>query len=256
MKDMKVILLQTDIEWANPASNVRQADEIIDRYPDGDLFILPEMFSTGLCTQPKGIAEPADCPTVEWMKRKAQERHCAIAGSIAIEQDGRYYNRFHFVHPDGRTDCYDKHHLFTYGGEDKQFTPGTERVIVNFRGIRILLQICYDLRFPVFARNRKDYDMILYVASWPIPRIEVWKTLIRARAIENQCYVAAVNRTGNDPYCQYNGGSAVIDPYGRTLAACREGVADQAAADIDLPLLEAFREKFPVLEDADSFTLD
>ena len=250
---MKTILLQTDIEWANPVANVRQADAIIDRYPDGDLFILPEMFSTGFCTQPQGIAEPADCDTVAWMKRKAAERQCAIAGSIAIEQDGRFYNRFHFVHPDGQVDCYDKHHLFTYGGEHKQFTPGTERVIVRHDGVRILLQICYDLRFPVFARNRKDYDMILYVASWPIPRIEVWKTLLRARAIENQCFVAAVNRTGHDPYCQYNGGSAVIDPYGKTLAACADGTACEAMADIDLTVLEAFREKFPVLDDADPF---
>lgn len=253
---MKVILLQTDIEWANPVQNVRQAELMMEQQAEGDLFILPEMFSTGFCTQPKGIAEPADCATLAWMKRKAQERQCAIAGSIAIEEDGRFFNRFHFVCPDGRVVCYNKHHLFTFGGEDKQFTPGRERVVVDYRGVRILLQVCYDLRFPVFARNRKDYDMIIYIASWPVPRIEAWKTLIRARAIENQCYVAAVNRTGNDPYCQYNGGTALIDPWGRTLAACPDGETGVAVADIDLQALEAFRQKFPVLDDADFFTLD
>lgn len=254
---MKVIIMQTDICWAHPAQNVKTANKIIDNYPEGDLFILPEMFSTGFCIQPKGIAEPADnLTTLQWMKKKAAERNCAIAGSIAIEEDGKYYNRFHFVHPDGKVECYNKRHLFTYGGEDKLFTAGHERVIVEFRGVRILLQICYDLRFPVWARNRNDYDMIVYVANWPIPRIEAWKALVRARAIENQCYVAAVNRTGNDPYCQYNGASAVINPYGETIAACTEGQPSEAVAEIDMKSLNDFRKKFPVLNDADSFTLN
>ena len=159
------------------------------------------------------------------------------------------------VHPDGQVQWYDKKHLFTYGGEHKSFTAGAERVIVNFRGVRILLQVCYDLRFPVWARNRKDYDMILYVASWPTPRVDAWNILLRARAIENQCYVVAVNRVGEDPACQYCGGSAVIDPYGHTLAACEDNKSCTAEATIDMDVLEAFRKKFPVLDDADPYQI-
>lgn len=252
---MKIAILQTNINWGNPSANVENADAIIDRLGPADLYVLPEMFSTGFCTLPKGIAEPTDCDSLRWMKKKAAEKGCALAGSIATEDNGRFYNRFYFVHPDGRVDAYDKKHLFTYGGEDKHFTAGNSRVIVNYKGLRILLQVCYDLRFPVWARNRNEYDMILYVASWPTSRLEAWKTLLRARAIENQCFVAGVNRVGEDPNCKYSGGSAIIDPYGQTLAACQDGVASTAVAEIDLQALEAFRKKFPVLNDADDFQL-
>lgn len=253
---MRIAILQTNINWGNPSANVENADEIIEHLGPADLYVLPEMFSTGFCTVPKGIAESTDCDTLQWMKRKAAAKGCALAGSIATEENGRYYNRFYFVHPDGRVDAYNKKHLFTYGGEDKHFTAGNQRVIVNYMGVRILLQVCYDLRFPVWARNRKEYDMILYVASWPTSRLEAWKTLLRARAIENQCYVVGVNRVGEDPNCSYSGGSAVIDSYGRTLAACEDGKAATAVADVDIEALEAFRKKFPVLNDADAFQLD
>lgn len=253
---MKTVILQTDIRWASPEENTRRADELMAQYRDADLFVLPEMFSTGFCTAPEGVAEPADCGTLRWMKRKAAELECAVAGSIATEDGGKYYNRFYFVFPDGRTEWYDKKHLFTYGGEQKYYTPGSGRTVVSFRGVRFLLQVCYDLRFPVWSRNRGDYDAVLYVASWPASRAEVWKTLLRARAIENQCYVVAVNRVGKDPYCTYSGGSAVIDPYGHTLAVCEDGKEESAEAVIDMDVLHAFRKKFPVLDDADSFTLD
>ena len=206
---MKVIILQTDICWANPEANRVHLDEMLDAQSGADLYVFPEMFSTGFCTQPEGVAEPADSETLQWMKRKAKEKDCALAGSIAVEEEGKYYNRFYFVTPDGQVRWYNKKHLFTYGGEDKHYTPGNERVVASFRGVRFLLEVCYDLRFPVWSRNRGDYDAILYVASWPTPRVEAWKALLRARAIENQCYVIAVNRTGKDPYCDYCGGSAV-----------------------------------------------
>ena len=193
---------------------------------------------------------------MEWMRRTADERGCAIAGSIAVEEKGRYYNRFFFVKPSGQTEWYDKRHLFTYGGEHHTYTPGSQRTVVEWRGMRFLLQVCYDLRFPVWSRNRGDYDVALYVASWPTPRVEAWKALLRARAIENQCYVVAVNRVGEDPSCQYCGGSAVIDPYGKTLAACEDGCACEAEAVIDIDVLEDFRKKFPVLGDADAFRLE
>ena len=150
---MKITILQRNIEWANPQANIARADEAISCLLDADLFVLPEMFSTGFCTQPEGIAESADSETLHWMKRKAAERNCAIAGSVAVCENGNYYNRFYFVHPDGAVQHYDKKHLFTFGGEHKRFTAGTERVVVNFRGVRILLEVCYDLRFPVWSRN-------------------------------------------------------------------------------------------------------
>lgn len=255
MKDMKIVILQTDIYWANPKKNLECAEEMLKKYAEVDLFVLPEMFSTGFCTQPQGIAEPVESESLVWMKRVAAERNCAIAGSVAIEDGGKFFNRFYFVHPDGLVQSYDKKHLFTYGGEHKQFTPGTERVIVSYKGVRFLMQICYDLRFPVWSRNRGDYDVALYVASWPVPRIEAWKALLRARAIENQCYVVAVNRVGEDPNCSYCGGSEVINPYGKTIAVCEDYKVCGAEAVIDMDVLEDFRKKFPVLNDADDFCL-
>ena len=248
---MKVTILQRDIEWANPVLNVQRAEEAIDRNAGADLYVLPEMFSTGFCTQPEGIAESCDSDTLKWMKRKATEIDAAIAGSVAVEQEGKYYNRFYFVKPDGSVTYYDKKHLFTYGGEHLRFTAGEERVVVEWRDVRILLEVCYDLRFPIWARNRGDYDMILYVASWPTPRVAAWSSLLVARAIENQCYVAGVNRVGTDPACEYCGGSVIIDPYGRTIASCADNTECEATAEVDMVALEAFREKFTVLKDAD-----
>ena len=248
---MKITILQRDIEWANPALNVSRADEAIDRNPGSDIYVLPEMFSTGFCTNPEGIAENDNSETLQWMKRKAAAIDAAIAGSVAIGKDGKFFNRFYFVKPNGEVTHYDKKHLFTYGGEHKRFTAGDKRVVVEFRGVRILLEICYDLRFPIWSRNHGDYDMILYVASWPTPRVAAWSALLVARAIENQCYVAGVNRVGTDPACQYCGGSVVIDPYGKTIASCADNQECEASAEIDIEALEAFRQKFPVLNDAD-----
>ncbi|MGL5937844.1 MAG: amidohydrolase [Phocaeicola sp.] len=252
---MRVTLLQQDIEWASPTINIARADAKIDSLPPADLYVLPEMFTTGFCTEPKGIAEPLNNHSLTWMKRKAKEKNCAIAGSIATEEKGCYYNRFHFVYPNGEVKSYDKHHLFTYGGEHLNFTAGDERVIVEWKGVRILLQICYDLRFPVYARNRNDYDMILYVASWPSSRIAAWNTLLHARAIENQCYVAGVNRVGSDPACQYSGGTLLIGPYGEDIAVCPTNIESEISGEVDCAELQAFRTKFPVLKDGDKFEI-
>ena len=248
---MKVTILQQDMVWEDVAENIRRADASIDSAPISDLYVLPEMFSTGFCTEPEGLAEPLDGPAVTWMKAKAFAKDAAIAGSVAVAENGKYYNRFYFVTPDGTVRHYDKKHLFTYGGEHEYFTAGSERVVVQFKGVRILLEVCYDLRFPVWSRNHGDYDMILYVASWPTVRVGAWKALLVARAIENQCYVAGVNRVGADPYNAYSGGSMVIDPYGKTLAEPEDGVESVASAEIDMDVLEAFRKKFPVLDDSD-----
>lgn len=255
--DMKINLIQADIVWANPKANRERAEGMMRSLEKADLYILPEMFSTGFATQPEGIAENMEegsCDSLEWMKKMAEELDAAVAGSIAVrEGDGRFYNRFCFVRPDGGCTFYDKHHLFTYGGEHHRYTAGRDRVVAEFRGVRFLLQICYDLRFPVFARNKADepYDAIIYVASWPTPRVGAWMALQKARAIENQCYVCAVNRVGEDPSCQYSGGTLMTDPYGNVVAQCPMGEESAVSAEMDMEALAAFREKFPVLEDAD-----
>lgn len=248
---MNIVVLQRDIVWAQPAENCSRCMEAIERNPGADLYVLPEMFSTGFCTNPEGVAETMDSDTLKWMKDTAAKNDAAVAGSVAVTDGERYFNRFYFVKPDGTVAHYDKKHLFTYGGEHHRFTAGEERVVVEWRGVRILLEVCYDLRFPVWARNRGDYDMILYVASWPTPRVAAWSALLVARAIENQCYVAGVNRVGTDPACEYCGGTVVIDPYGKTIAECPMGEESEVSAVIDMDALAAFRQKFPVLEDRD-----
>ena len=248
---MKITILQRDIVWGEPAINIERADKAISENAGADLYILPEMFSTGFCTLPEGIAE-SEGLSLEWLKAKAAAMNAAIAGSVATEEQGKYYNRFYFVKPDGSVEYYDKRHLFTYGGEHNHYTAGDKRVVVEWRGVRILLEVCYDLRFPIWSRNRGDYDMIIYVASWPTPRVEAWKALLVARAIENQCYVAGVNRVGDDPNCTYSGGSSIINPYGRHMAICADNCECEVSAEIDMEALEAFREKFPVLKDADN----
>ena len=251
---MRITILQQDIAWGDPKENCSRAENVIRQYPGSDLYVLPEMFSTGFATKPQGIAE-RDSYSLSWMKRTAHDTRAAIAGSIAVEEGGRFYNRFCFVKPDGSVAIYDKHHLFTYGGEDKEFTAGGERVVVEWKGFRILLEICYDLRFPVWSRNRGDYDLIIYVASWPTTRQSAWDALLRARAIENQCFLVGVNRVGKDPACEYAGGSVVLDAFGETIAACEKGKECTATAEINMDTLLAFREKFPVLNDADDFSI-
>jgi predicted amidohydrolase len=256
---MKINLLQLDLDWADPEKNRNKAEEMMKTIEKADVYILPEMFSTGFATAPEGIAESwinNSCSSHQWMQSIAKDLDAAIVGSIAVrEEDGRYYNRLCFVRPDGQTTFYDKHHLFTFGGEHLRYTAGDMRVVAEFRGFKFLLQICYDLRFPVFARNKADeaYDAVIYVASWPTPRVDAWLSLLKARAIENQCYVCAVNRVGKDPSCEYSGGTQLIDPYGRLVAACPMSEVASVCGKLDKDALYAFREKFPVLNDADAF---
>lgn len=248
---MKLTLLQTDIAWGAPEMNTARAEALMDSHPGSDLYLLPEMFSTGFATSPEGIAEQPEGHTVAWMRRTAEQRRCALCGSLAIREGDRFYNRLYFVKPDGTVETYDKRHLFTYGGEHLHYTAGTSRLVVEWQGVRILPLICYDLRFPVWSRNRGEYDLLIYVANWPVPRRRVWDTLLRARAIENQCYVAAVNRVGSDPSCTYNGGSCLIDAYGRDTVSCPDDLVCAVTAELDLERLSAFRAKFPVLQDGD-----
>lgn len=253
---MKILLLQTDIRWQSPAENRFRAQELIAASPVADLIVLPEMFTTGFVTAPEGAVEPANTDTLKWMRTVADTQNAAVAGSVATEENGRYYNRFYFVRPDGTYAVYNKRHLFTFAGEDRHYDAGRERVIVEWQGWRILLQVCYDLRFPVFSRNRGDYDMILYVANWPTVRIHPWNTLLRARAIENVCYVAGVNRTGEDPFVSYSGGTALVDFKGETAAEAAWNSEEAVFFEADKKALMDFRQKFPALNDTDDFTLE
>jgi predicted amidohydrolase len=239
-----------EIAWGNAAVNMQHAEQMMESQKDVDLFVLPEMFTSGFCMNPNKIADRKG-DVLNWMKKMSQKHNAAIAGSVAIVDDEHYFNRFYFVHPNGDYDAYDKRHLFSFAGEDKCYTPGDKRTIVVYKGWRILLQVCYDLRFPVWSRNHKEYDLMIYVANWPESRIEAWKTLLKARAIENQCYVIGVNRVGEDPKVKYSGCSRVIDAYGRVMINCATDEECRFSTELNMEELLQFRKKFPVLEDAD-----
>ena len=254
---MRITLLQTAPEWGNPEKSLDDARRMLMGSKPTDLIVLPEMFSTGFAPSPSEVAEPEDGQSLAWMKELATRRGCAVAGSVPVHVEGTYRNRFYFVYPDGNVRFYDKHHLFTFSGEHLQYTPGQERVIVEHEGFRILLQVCYDLRFPIFSRNRivagqPDFDLILYVASWPQQRIEAWDALLRARAVENVCFVAGVNRVGKDPENLFSGHTSLFGPNGELISICKERVLDIIETEIKKSYLDRFRETFPSLNDADS----
>lgn len=247
-----------DIAWEQPEANRKEAERLMLSAEKSDLYVLPEMWNTGVTTEPMGIAENENGETLQWMQRMADQLDAAIAGSLAVHlPDGTYRNRLYFVTPSvvgsplSVVQYYDKHHLFSYGGETEHYTPGDERVTTEWRGVRFRLCTCYDLRFPLWLRNRDDYEALICVASWPQVRMLAWKVLLAARAIENQCYVLGVNRIGKDPYCEYSGGSAVVDPFG-VATSCPEGEPSVLTQTLDLKRLKAFRQKFPVLKEMDS----
>ena len=255
---LTVALLQTDIALTSAEENVRRALHLMDRTPGADLYVLPEMWGTGFNPRP-GIREQEEAAqALTWMAAEAANRQCAVAGSLPVfdKAGNKWRNRFYFITPNG-TFHYDKRHLFAPGGEAENYTAGTRRTVVEWRGWRILLQVCYDLRFPVFARNRDEYDFALYVANWPASRQEVWRVLLRARAIENQCYVAGVNRVGTDMFgTTYAGGTELIDAKGNVVAATNDAGHEEAVCtQLDIDGLRRFRQKFPVLADADDFQL-
>lgn len=257
IRPMRIILLQTAPTWGDPGRSREDARRMLMGTPKADLVVLPEMFSTGFVTEPEGVAEPEEGDSLRWMREYARSKSCAVAGSVSVRlSDGTYRNRFYFVFPDGHFQFYDKHHLFTYAGEHEHYTAGQERVIVEHAGFRILLQVCYDLRFPVFSRNRlldgrPEYDLILYVASWPQQRVDAWDGLLKARAIENVCFVAGVNRVGKDPGNLYSGHTSLFGPRGELLSTCKENRIDIIEYELKQSVLDHFRESFPALKDAD-----
>lgn len=255
---MKVTIIQLDIAWGNPEENIKRIECLMAQQPESDLYVLPEMWSTGFATEPSDIAEEEiSSISLAWMKSTARKKQCAICGSLAVKTiNGIYKNRHYFIN--GRTSVvsyYDKHHLFRYGGEDRYYEPGVEHTIVNYMGFRLLLLTCYDLRFPVWSRYafQLQYDAIIVVANWPESRQNAWHILTRSRAIENQAYLIACNRVGNDAYSHYRGMSAVISPIGKTLAACPANEPSTASFSLDLESLRQKREKFQVLEDRDIY---
>jgi predicted amidohydrolase len=256
MSTLNVSLVQSKLEWQDPGQNLANFSELLSNHDTStDLFVLPEMFSTGFTMQAQAHAERMDGRSVTWMAETAQAIGAAICGSLIIEEGGRYFNRFVLAQADGRLDFYDKRHLFRLAGEHEHYAPGVLQSTFRLNGWRIRPMVCYDLRFPVWSRNRDDYDLLIYVANWPDRRHQAWETLIRARAIENLAFVAAVNRTGTDGNdVRHIGGSAIIDYLGNYLASAGEAPGI-FPAELDMDGLSKFREKFPFHVDADSFTL-
>lgn len=256
-EQLHITLIQPDIAWEDKAANLHQYETLLDGISGAKhVVVLPEMFTTGFSMAPERLAEPMDGKTVTWMADMAIKHRCILTGSLIIEEEGKYYNRMLWVQPDGRIGFYDKRHLFAYAKEDQHYTRGETRLITSVNGWRINLQVCYDLRFPVWARNQGDeYDILLYVANWPQQRSLAWKTLLQARAIENMCYVVGVNRVGVDGKDNhYTGDSSVFGPLGEMMWQCSGEVACHTVT-LDKSKLKDTRAHLPFLQDADKFML-
>ncbi len=257
-QNLEVALIQSHLAWENPVQNRAHFTNKINAIQDKvDLIILPEMFSTGFTMNAANVAETMQGDTMLWLIEMASKKDCAIAGSIIIKENDQYFNRFLFVLPDGNFEYYDKHQLFTLAKEQEVFTAGQNEVIISYKGWKIKPQICYDLRFPVWARNTNEYDVLLYVASWPKPRVNAWDTLLKARAIENMCYCIGVNRIGLDGKgYEYNGHSSIYDVLGNSIPD--ENPIERETiiyATLDKSHIQTTRKKLPFLNDADTFKL-
>lgn len=252
---LKIALIQADLVWENPTENRNRFQEKIMAISDTiDLIILPEMFTTGFSMTPENIAETMEGNTVNWMLKLAKEKNCAITGSIIITENNNYYNRLLFVHPSGKIESYDKKHTFTLAGEHEVYTAGKTKNIIDYKGWKICPLICYDLRFPVWARNTENYDLLLYVASWPKPRIEAWDSLLKARAIENMSYTIGVNRVGVDANnYEYNGNSVAYDMLGNCIDKKNNNEEVSIIIELDKESQLKVRNRFRFLEDQDNF---
>jgi predicted amidohydrolase len=254
---LRITMIQAPVVWENIPANLARFESLIRRAGgETDVAVLPEMFTTGFSMNVEALAEGMDGITAGTLKAWAAEYRMAIAGSFMVREGNRYYNRAFFVTPRGETFCYDKRHLFSMAGEDRRFTAGTGHTILSYRGWNICLQICYDLRFPVWSRNvRNAYDLLIYVANWPEARAGAWLTLLPARAVENLAYVCAVNRTGTDGAAEYRGRSAVYSPTGEIMANAGDCPETLCTATLGKGPLERLRSRFPAWQDADIFTL-
>ncbi|MHB0756535.1 amidohydrolase [Polaribacter sp. M15] len=255
--ELRVVGIQADLVWENPTQNLAFFDEKIRSLPkETDLVVLPEMFTTGFTMEPKNVAEKMNGNAVSWMIKMAQENNLALTGSLVIEDDNNYYNRLIFVHPSGKIETYDKRHSFTLAGEDKAYTSGNKKLIIAYKGWKICPLICYDLRFPVWARNTENYDLLIFVANWPVKRIKAWDTLLKARAIENMCYVIGVNRTGIDANnYEYSGSSLIVDYLGDVLSDVSKNKIGMIEATLNKNNQQKIREKLGFLNDKDDFNI-
>lgn len=260
MSELLITGIQSAIHWEDAAANLRMFEEKIAQIPEKtELVILPEMFSTGFSMQSARLAEPMDGRTVQWMKEIAQKKNIILAGSAIIEEAGNYYNRFLWVLPNGTIGYYDKRHLFAFAGEHAHYTAGNRKLVAAVKGWKIFPIVCYDLRFPVWLRQDPDrdkqYDLMICVANWPGSRVTAWRTLLQARAIENQCYVVGINRTGSDGEgLRYPGHSMIVDPLGDVAVEAGEE-EERITCRLMKEKVEQTRDQFPFLRDADSFRL-
>ncbi|WP_167607342.1 amidohydrolase [Maribellus sediminis] len=254
MQNLKITIIQPDIIWENVETNLDKYNYIISGVAETDVIVLPEMFTTGFSMKIDELKETIDDESVSWMKQLAKEKQAAVVGSLIIEEHGKVYNRAVWAFPEGSLSTYDKHHLYTMGQETEHYTAGTSKTIVEYKGWKFCPLICYDLRFPVWARNAEDYDVLIYMANWPSPRHHVWKNLLVARAIENQCYCIGCNRVGSDGAgLNYLGDSAMVSPKGFA-----EFMGEQEAVqtfEISYDDLHRFRKSFPLLSDRDQFRI-
>ena len=259
MSTLTITTIQSDLIWEEKSANLRQLEQKISTIPEKtEIVILPEMFSTGFSMNTAQLAEKMDGETISWMKRVSNENGIVLTGSLIIEAEGKYFNRLIWMLPNGQYGHYDKRHLFAYGEEDQHYSAGNKRLIASVKGWKINLLICYDLRFPIWARQQPkaaEYDVLIYVANWPERRSHAWKTLLCARAIENQSYVIGVNRTGTDGNnIYYSGNSLVIDPLGQVLYHMADE-EDVFTITLQKEKLDEVRAKFPFWKDADDFKI-
>jgi omega-amidase len=266
MKQLTVTLIQSDLHWEDKQANLDMFEEKVNSVKEKmEVVVLPEMFSTGFSMNPAKLAETMEGPSIQWMKRIASSKKIILTGSLIIEEAGNYHNRLVWMLPNGEYGCYDKRHLFGYAGEDGHYFPGFKRLIASVKGWKVNLQICYDLRFPVWARQSlplqgeenesPEYDLLVYVANWPERRNHAWKTLLQARAIENQCYVIGVNRVGKDGNdFNYSGDSMIVNAMGEVLYT-KANQEDIFTYTLELGSLQEIRQKLPFLKDADPFMI-
>ena len=253
---MKISIIQQNIVWEDKTRNFERLEKLISNLSNTDIIILPEMFNTGFSMDPERLGELPFSETFDWMLHASEEGNLGICGSYIVKENCNFYNRWLFVTPDKKSWQYDKRHLFTITNEERSFTHGTKRLTFKFRGVRISPNICYDLRFPVWSRNKNDYDLLINSANWPEPRRDVWITLLIARAIENQCYVAGANRVGTDGNTvKYCGDSMIINPKGEVINSADKNKECSISAELSLTELKEFLKKFPAHLDADDFTI-
>ena len=256
-ESLNISLIQTSLFWENVEKNLSHFEKLVSKISETDIILLPEMFNTAFCPKSNHLAETMEGETVSWMKEIAKNKNSAIAGTLMVKEGARVFNRLVWISKNGTIHTYDKHHLFSLIKEERYISKGTGRLIVEEDGWRICPLICYDLRFPVFSRNDVDYDVLIYLANWPVKRIEAWDTLLKARSIENQCYTIGVNRVGKDGNgIPFNGHSKVFDAFGKKLLSATKNIEEVLQIEISLDDLKLKRRQMNFLQDRDDFTLE